>query len=89
VFREPRVKDEKHRKFVAGLPCCVCRNNIETEAAHVRMSCLKSESDTSARGRNPQTDGASLSAGGITATNTRSESVSSGYELGSTPFSLR
>jgi hypothetical protein len=37
VKRSPRQKDEAHLKFIRGLPCCVCGNNIETEAAHVRM----------------------------------------------------
>jgi hypothetical protein len=40
-FREPRVKNEKHLKFIRGLPCCVCLNNIETEAAHIRFQCLE------------------------------------------------
>lgn len=26
-------------RFVRGLPCCLCGNNIETQAAHVRMAC--------------------------------------------------
>jgi hypothetical protein len=36
--RQPRKKDNKHLNFIRGLPCCVCLNNIETEAAHVRMA---------------------------------------------------
>lgn len=35
--RNPRQKDDKHLDFIRQLPCCVCGNNIETEAAHVRM----------------------------------------------------
>lgn len=31
-----REQSKKHRTFIAGLPCLICRNNIETEAAHVR-----------------------------------------------------
>lgn len=37
-FRKPRVKKEPHLRFIRGLPCCVCLNNIETQAAHVRFS---------------------------------------------------
>ncbi len=36
--RQPRMKDEKHLKFVRQLPCVVCGNDIETEAAHVRAA---------------------------------------------------
>ena len=27
----------KHLDYIRGLPCCICGNNIETEAAHIRM----------------------------------------------------
>jgi hypothetical protein len=33
--RRPRIKDDAHLKFIRQLPCLVCRNNIQTEAAHV------------------------------------------------------
>ena len=36
--RQPRVHDEQHLAWVRGLPCLVCGNNIETEAAHIRYS---------------------------------------------------
>jgi len=39
MIRRPRVHNEKHLKFVRGLPCCVCGNNIASEAAHVRFAC--------------------------------------------------
>lgn len=35
--RQPRQHLESHLKFIRTLPCVVCGNNIETEAAHVRM----------------------------------------------------
>lgn len=38
-FREPRVKSERHLAFIRQLPCCICHNNIETQAAHVRFTC--------------------------------------------------
>ena len=34
--RLTRAKNEAHLAFIRGLPCCSCRNNIETEAAHIR-----------------------------------------------------
>lgn len=37
-FRSPRQHDEKHLAYIRGLPCLVCGNNIETEAAHIRMA---------------------------------------------------
>lgn len=37
-MRDPRQHNEKHLNFIRSLPCCVCLNNIETEAAHVRFS---------------------------------------------------
>lgn len=36
MFKRPRVKNERHLAFVRSLPCCICGNNIETEACHVR-----------------------------------------------------
>ena len=35
--RQPRQHDEKHLAFIRTLPCVVCGNDIETEAAHIRM----------------------------------------------------
>ena len=40
-FREPRVESPKHLGFIRSLPCVVCHNNIETQAAHVRFSCVE------------------------------------------------
>jgi hypothetical protein len=39
MMRTPRAHNKLHLDFVRGLPCCVCGNNIQTEAAHVKMSC--------------------------------------------------
>lgn len=36
--RQPRVVDPEHLAFVRALPCCVCGNDIETEAAHIRFA---------------------------------------------------
>lgn len=33
--REPRQHDEAHLDFIRALPCTVCLNNIETQAAHL------------------------------------------------------
>ena len=35
------MESPKHLKFIRGLPCLVCHNGIETEAAHVRFSCIE------------------------------------------------
>lgn len=36
--RRPRKHDEAHLDFVRALPCLICGNNIETQAAHVKYS---------------------------------------------------
>lgn len=36
--RSPRQHVASHLEYVRTLPCCVCGNPIETQAAHVRMS---------------------------------------------------
>lgn len=34
--RQPRVNDPEHLAFVRRLPCIICKNNIESQAAHIR-----------------------------------------------------
>lgn len=36
--RRPRVKDDKHLRFIRTLPCCVCGSRYQIEAAHLRQS---------------------------------------------------
>lgn len=36
--RRPRIKDERHLRFIRTLPCCVCRSRYQVEAAHLRQS---------------------------------------------------
>jgi hypothetical protein len=36
--RNPRQKDGGHLDFIRSLRCCVCLNNIQTEAAHIRFN---------------------------------------------------
>ena len=36
--KQPRMRDEKHLKFIRSLPCLVCQNNISTQACHIRMT---------------------------------------------------
>ncbi len=36
--RSPRKHDEAHLGYIRSLPCCVCRDNTSTEAAHVKMA---------------------------------------------------
>lgn len=33
--RRPREIDNAHRKFIGGLPCLICGNDIESQAAHI------------------------------------------------------
>lgn len=37
MIRRPPKKNEKHLKFIRQLPCVICLNPIETEAAHVKI----------------------------------------------------
>lgn len=37
-YRNPRERNEAHLKFIRNLPCLCCGNDIETEAAHIRMA---------------------------------------------------
>lgn len=36
--RQPRVHNERHLDFIRSLPCVVSKNNIETQAAHIRFT---------------------------------------------------
>ena len=38
MLKHPREHNEKHLRFIRGLPCCCCLNDIETQAAHIRFS---------------------------------------------------
>jgi hypothetical protein len=38
--KEPRVRDEKHLRYVASLPCCICRRT-DVQAAHIRTMSLE------------------------------------------------
>lgn len=44
--REPRQKDARHLDFIRSLPCCICKDDTSTEAAHIRTGSL-------AHGKNP------------------------------------
>lgn len=35
-FKQPRIDNKKHRKFVASLPCVACRAGGHSQAAHIR-----------------------------------------------------
>lgn len=51
--RQPRVKDEKHLKFLRSLPCVICGNPIETEAAHIRFACEEAGKRMVGKGEKP------------------------------------
>lgn len=36
LFKVPKVRDEKHRRWVASLPCCVSGAQGQSQAAHIR-----------------------------------------------------
>lgn len=35
-LKEAKIRDEKHRRFIASLPCIACRIEGQTQAAHIR-----------------------------------------------------
>lgn len=35
MLKEPKIRSEKHRRFIASLPCIVC-GATDTQAAHIR-----------------------------------------------------
>ncbi len=38
--RQPRIKDNKHLKYISSLPCCIC-GRTDTQAAHIRTAALE------------------------------------------------
>lgn len=38
MHRRPRQKIDAHLAFIRTLPCIICGNEIETQAAHIRFS---------------------------------------------------
>jgi hypothetical protein len=51
--RQPRQIDADHLAFVRSLPCCVCGNDIETEAAHVRLAAARAAKREVGKGEKP------------------------------------
>ena len=35
MLKVPKIRSEKHRRFIASMPCCICRKP-DTQAAHIR-----------------------------------------------------
>lgn len=53
MIKNPRVRDEKHLAFIRKLPCCVCKNDISTEAAHIRFSDARVDKVNAGVGQKP------------------------------------
>lgn len=51
--RRPRKHDEAHLDFVRGLPCVICHNDIETEAAHIRTGDPRAAKRATGMGERP------------------------------------
>lgn len=51
--RQPRKHDPGHLAFVRSLPCVVCGNDIETEAAHVRFAAPHAGKRQTGKGEKP------------------------------------
>lgn len=50
--RRPRVKNERHLKFIRGLYCVICGSG-ECDAAHIRTGSRKWDKDYTGMGRKP------------------------------------
>jgi hypothetical protein len=37
--KEPRIKNERHLRYIRSLPCCIC-GGIDTEATHLRVGSI-------------------------------------------------
>lgn len=36
--RRPRIENAAHLRYLRALPCCICGNDIQSEAAHCRYA---------------------------------------------------
>ena len=36
MLKKPKIRDEKHRRFIASLPCVLC-SGMNVQAAHIRI----------------------------------------------------
>jgi hypothetical protein len=54
--RQPRQHDEKHLAFIRQLPCVVCGNNTQTEAAHIRYGFPRAGKRPTGKGEKPDDD---------------------------------
>ena len=39
MLKQKRIRDKKHLKWIANLPCCVSGVSAQTQAAHIRHGC--------------------------------------------------
>lgn len=51
--RQPRIHNATHLEFIRSLPCCVCGNDVETEAAHLRFGDYKAAKPKAGVGEKP------------------------------------
>ena len=51
--RQPRVKDEKHLRFISTLPCIVCGLEGSTQACHVRFADISRGKRETGKGEKP------------------------------------
>lgn len=52
-FKQPRQHDEAHLEFIRQQPCCICRDNISTEAAHLRVPSINDGKRETGMGERP------------------------------------
>lgn len=51
--RQPRISNDKYRRYVASLPCAVCGVHGRTQSAHVRYSSIDHDKRECGKGEKP------------------------------------
>ena len=51
--RQPRQRNERHLAWIRTLPCCVCGDDISTEAAHIRTGSINHDKPPTGMGEKP------------------------------------
>lgn len=52
-FKQPRERDLAHLEFIRQQPCCICRDNTSTEAAHLRVGSINDDKRETGMGERP------------------------------------
>src|ERR1017187_5515328 len=51
--RQPRKRNERYLNYIRSLPCCICKDDTCTEAAHIRTASLAHDKRETGRAEKP------------------------------------